>query len=123
MGHHDLFEVDGVRVSRFEDLRLITGAGTYASDWNLPGQLHAFFLRSDRAHAKIVSIDTAGARKHPGVAGIYTGEDAVRTLRLARDISEQEYTVSGGETRVRPDRARAWSPRTESRVTGYGGTS
>jgi aerobic carbon-monoxide dehydrogenase large subunit len=79
MGHHDLFEVDGVHVSRFEDLRLITGAGTYASDWNLPGQLHAFFLRSDHAHAKIVSLNTAAARKHPGVAGIYTGEDAVRS--------------------------------------------
>jgi aerobic carbon-monoxide dehydrogenase large subunit len=59
-------------------VRLITGAGTYASDWNLPGQLHAFFLRSDRAHANIVSIDTAAARAQPGVAGVYTGEDAVR---------------------------------------------
>jgi carbon-monoxide dehydrogenase large subunit len=77
MGDH-LFEVDGVHVSRLEDLRLITGAGTYAADWNLPGQLHAHFVRSDRAHAKIVSIDTTAARKHPGVAGIYTGEDAVR---------------------------------------------
>ncbi len=77
MGDH-LFEVDGVHVSRLEDLRLITGAGTFASDWNLPGQLHAFFLRSDRAHAKITSIDVDAARKHPGVAGIYTGDDAVR---------------------------------------------
>ncbi|MDB5924976.1 MAG: Carbon-monoxide dehydrogenase large subunit [Betaproteobacteria bacterium] len=77
MGHHDLFEVDGVHVSRLEDMRLITGAGTFASDWSLPGQLHAFFLRADRAHAKILSIDTAAARRHPGVAGIYTGEDAV----------------------------------------------
>lgn len=77
MGDH-LFEVGGAHVSRLEDMRLITGAGTYASDWNLPGQLHAAFLRSDHAHAKIVSIDTAAARKHPGVAGIHTGEDAVR---------------------------------------------
>src|SRR5688500_8841916 len=76
MGDH-LFEVGGVHVSRLEDVRLITGAGTYASDWNLPGQLHAAFVRSDRAHAKIVSIDSAAARAHPGVAGIYTGEDAV----------------------------------------------
>ncbi|HEV7394008.1 MAG TPA: xanthine dehydrogenase family protein molybdopterin-binding subunit [Burkholderiales bacterium] len=79
MGHHDLFEVDGVHVSRLEDMRLITGAGTFASDWNLPGQLHAFFLRADRAHAKILSIDTAAARQQAGVAGIYTGEDAVRS--------------------------------------------
>ncbi|MGZ8154461.1 MAG: xanthine dehydrogenase family protein molybdopterin-binding subunit, partial [Burkholderiales bacterium] len=58
-------------------LRLITGAGTYASDWNLPGQLYAHFVRADRAHAKIVSIDTTAARSAPGVAGIYTGADAV----------------------------------------------
>jgi carbon-monoxide dehydrogenase large subunit len=77
MEHHDLFEVGGVHVSRLEDIRLITGAGTYASDWNLPGQLHAQFVRSDRAHAKIVSIDTTAARAHPGVAGVYTGEDAI----------------------------------------------
>src|SRR5215213_11874741 len=77
MGDH-LFEVGGVHVSRLEDLRLIMGEGTYASDWNLAGQLHAAFVRSDRAHAKIVSIDTSDARKHPGVGGVYTGEDAVR---------------------------------------------
>jgi carbon-monoxide dehydrogenase large subunit len=35
MGDH-LFKVGGAHVSRLEDMRLITGAGTYASDWNLP---------------------------------------------------------------------------------------
>jgi carbon-monoxide dehydrogenase large subunit len=77
MGDH-LFEVSGEHVSRLEDLRLITGAGTYASDWNLPGQLYAHFVRADRAHAKIVSIDTTPARNAAGVAGIYTGADAVK---------------------------------------------
>jgi carbon-monoxide dehydrogenase large subunit len=78
MDHHHLLEVEGVRVSRREDLRLITGAGTYASDWNLPGQLHAHFLRADLAHAKIVSIKVEAALKHPGVVRVYTGADAVR---------------------------------------------
>jgi carbon-monoxide dehydrogenase large subunit len=77
MGDH-LFEVNGVHVSRLEDVRLITGAGTYASDWNLPGQLYAHFVRSDRAHAHIAAIDVSEALKQPGVAGVYTGEDAVR---------------------------------------------
>ena len=76
MGDH-LFDIGGAHVSRLEDLRLVTGAGTYASDWNLPGQLYGHFLRCDRAHARIVSIDFAAALKHPGVAGIYTGKDAV----------------------------------------------
>ena len=78
MEHHHLLEVEGVHVSRREDLRLIRGAGKYASDWNLPGQLYAYFLRADRAHAKILSIDTAASARQPGVVRIYTGEDIVR---------------------------------------------
>jgi aerobic carbon-monoxide dehydrogenase large subunit len=68
--HHD-----GRRV---EDVRLITGAGRYASDWNEPGQLYAAFVRTDRAHAEIVSVDTKNARAFPGVRQVFTGEDAVR---------------------------------------------
>ena len=47
---------------RREDHRLVTGQGKYTADWNLPGQLHGHFLRSDRAHAEIVSIDIGSAR-------------------------------------------------------------
>src|SRR5450759_1389446 len=76
--NRQFFEVDGVRVSRLEDLRLVTGCGKYASDWDSPGQLYGYFLRSDRAHARIVSLHVEAARKHPGVHGVVTGEDAVR---------------------------------------------
>ncbi len=62
-------------MSRREDFRLITGQGRYTADWNLPHQLHAVFLRSDRAHAEVLGIDTAAASKHPGVVAIYTGND------------------------------------------------
>ena len=34
---------------RLEDERMLTGRGRYVSDWNLPGQAHACFVRSDRA--------------------------------------------------------------------------
>jgi carbon-monoxide dehydrogenase large subunit len=63
---------------RVEDARLITGAGRYASDWNLRGQLYGCFVRADRAHAEIVSVDTRRAAAIPGVKGVFTGEDAVR---------------------------------------------
>jgi carbon-monoxide dehydrogenase large subunit len=65
-------------VGRLEDARLTTGAGRYTADWTLPGELYGCFLRADRAHAEIVSLDLSAARRHPGVKGIYTGEDAVR---------------------------------------------
>ena len=61
---------------RREDLRLVTGNGRYTADWNLPGQLHAVFLRADRAHAEIVSLDASRALAHPGVKAVITGEDA-----------------------------------------------
>ena len=63
--------------NRREDLRLVTGRGRYTSDWNLPRQLHAAFLRSDRAHAEIVSVDVEPALGRPGVVAVLTGDDAV----------------------------------------------
>src|SRR5437867_10057752 len=60
---------------RREDARLLTGQGRYTADWNLPGQLHAFFLRSDRAHADIVSIDAKAALARPGVHAVLSGAD------------------------------------------------
>jgi carbon-monoxide dehydrogenase large subunit len=61
---------------RREDFRLVTGQGRYTADWNLPDQLHAVFLRADRAHAEIVSLDSSRALAHPGVKAVLTGEDA-----------------------------------------------
>src|SRR4030095_4512422 len=69
-GHHD-------PVGRVEDARLVTGSGKYASDWKLPGQLYAHFVRSDRAHADIVSLDASAALKYPGVKAVLGGADAV----------------------------------------------
>ena len=63
---------------RVEDRRLVTGTGKYAADWSLPGQLYACFVRSDRAHAEIVSVNIDKALKHPGVKRVYTGADALR---------------------------------------------
>ncbi|HUL93644.1 MAG TPA: xanthine dehydrogenase family protein molybdopterin-binding subunit [Burkholderiales bacterium] len=60
---------------RREDPRLLTGSGRYTADWNLPGQLYAYFLRSDRPHAEIASIDASAASAHKGVRLVLTGAD------------------------------------------------
>src|SRR5262245_13107818 len=60
---------------RREDARLVTGQGQYSADWNFPRQLQAAFLRSDRAHAEIVSLNTKPALESPGVIAVYTGRD------------------------------------------------
>jgi carbon-monoxide dehydrogenase large subunit len=63
-------------MNRREDLRLITGQGRYTADSNLPNQLHASFLRADRAHAEIVRLDASRALAQPGVKAVLTGDDA-----------------------------------------------
>ena len=60
---------------RLEDHRMLTGRGRYVSDWNLPGQAYAHFVRSDRAHAQIVSIDKSAALARAGVLAVFTGDD------------------------------------------------
>jgi carbon-monoxide dehydrogenase large subunit len=60
---------------RREDRRLLTGSGCFTADWELPGQAHAAFLRSDRAHANIRSIDVSAARALKGVLAVLTGDD------------------------------------------------
>jgi carbon-monoxide dehydrogenase large subunit len=60
---------------RLEDDRMLTGRGRYVSDWNLPGQAYGHFVRSDRAHAEIVSIEKEQAMQTPGVIAVLTGAD------------------------------------------------
>ena len=54
---------------------MLTGRGRYVSDWNLPGQAHGHFLRADRPHARIASVDASGALGMPGVLAVLTGDD------------------------------------------------
>jgi carbon-monoxide dehydrogenase large subunit len=88
---------------RVEDLRLVTGAGKYASDWSLPGQLYAAFVRSDRAHAEIVSVNTGKAARHPGVKRVYTGEDAI-AAGYTKYFVVVSYPGRGGKHIIKPPR-------------------
>ena len=65
----------GAPVERKEDLRLITGAGCFSDDVNLPGQAYAVMLRSPHAHARLRGIDVANALAAPGVLAVLTGRD------------------------------------------------
>jgi carbon-monoxide dehydrogenase large subunit len=62
---------------RLEDHRMLTGRGRYVSDWNLAGQAYGHFLRSDHAHARIVSIEKEDALRSPGVIAVITGQELV----------------------------------------------
>jgi carbon-monoxide dehydrogenase large subunit len=65
----------GKRMTRTEDPRLLTGQALFVDDVQIPGMLHAAFLRSDYAHARIIKIDVSAARERPGVVAVFTTED------------------------------------------------
>ncbi|HVE08434.1 MAG TPA: xanthine dehydrogenase family protein molybdopterin-binding subunit [Paraburkholderia sp.] len=67
----------GQPVQRREDLRLIQGQGCYSNDFTLPGEAHAYFIRSPHAHARIVSIDASAALALDGVLTVLTGQHVV----------------------------------------------
>ncbi|MGD2040732.1 MAG: molybdopterin-dependent oxidoreductase, partial [Anaerolineae bacterium] len=65
----------GKRLTRTEDPRLLTGQALFVDDVQIPGMLHAAFLRSDYAHARLERLDVSAARERPGVVAVYTAED------------------------------------------------
>src|SRR5215471_2234931 len=83
----------GMPIKRREDPRLITGQATYVDDIKLLGMLDMAVLRSPYGHARIKSINTEAAKKHPGVKAIYTAEDlkgAVGTIAVAVPLGLME---------------------------------
>ncbi|OGK84949.1 MAG: hypothetical protein A2X52_16735 [Candidatus Rokubacteria bacterium GWC2_70_16] len=68
----------GASVRRVEDPRLVTGRGRYLDDIRLHGLLHAAFVRSPHAHARILRVDTGPALRTPGVEAVLAGSDLAR---------------------------------------------
>ncbi len=65
----------GASIKRSEDPRILTGSGRYVDDVKLPGMLHAAFVRSPLAHARVLSVDVSAARALPGVVAAFTGAE------------------------------------------------
>ena len=68
----------GQRLTRKEDLRLLTGRGAFVDDVTLPGMLHVAFVRSQIARGRIRAIDTSQAVAVQGVWAVYTAADLAR---------------------------------------------
>jgi len=65
----------GQPVRRVEDARFLTGRGRFVDDLRTPGALHAVFVRSPHAHARIARLDADAARAMPGVHAVFTGAE------------------------------------------------
>jgi len=85
--------VIGASPRRTEDPRLLTGAGQFLDDLGRPGMVHLGVVRSLHAHARIVRVDAAAARRRPGVLAVWSASDLPE---VARPLAE------GGAASGRP---------------------
>ena len=70
----------GAPMKRLEDDALLRGQGRFVDDIDLPGALHAAFVRSPYAHARLGAIDATAARALPGVHAVLTASRPAATL-------------------------------------------
>ncbi len=70
----------GRSLPRLEAREKVTGRAEYTHLMQLPGMLRAKIFRSTVAHGRIRSIDTAAARKVPGVHAVYTSDDVRKVI-------------------------------------------
>ena len=88
---------------RFEDERLLRGAARFVEDLDTAHRLHAVFVRSPHAHARIVGFDSRAARESEGVRGVFGGRDflaeGVRPLVCSRPIESSDGTPFRAPTR------------------------
>ncbi|HOY67852.1 MAG TPA: molybdopterin-dependent oxidoreductase [Candidatus Ozemobacteraceae bacterium] len=84
----DAFSVVNHSCEKIDGYGLVCGTQKYAGDYDMPDMLHIKVLTSPHAHARIRNIDTAEAKKLPGVVGVWTWQDVPR---VARTTAGQGY--------------------------------
>ena len=98
----DLHEIGQPR-PRSDSPGHVTGKTAFFADRNFPGMLHLKMVRSPHHHARIRSIDTSEAEKHPGVVKILTAKDVPHNvypiLILIQIGPEDETVLADGKVR------------------------
>jgi CO/xanthine dehydrogenase Mo-binding subunit len=87
------YSVIGTRPIRPDGVEKVTGKAQYGADIHLPGLIHAKVLRSPHAHARILSIDTSEAEKHPGVLAVVTHRDLPAAADKIEELGESAVNV------------------------------
>ncbi len=97
----------GRSIPRVEDLRFVTGRGSFSDDISLEGQVYCAFVRSPHAHAHLLQIDIGAAIASPGVVAVLTGADYVSDGLLgiphlpnpadAVDVSQRAFAAPPAE--------------------------
>jgi carbon-monoxide dehydrogenase large subunit len=86
----------GTPVKRYEDIKLVQGAGRYVADIEFPGMVHACFVRSDYAHGHLHAVSKQAALNLPGVLAVISAEDIVS------DVEPLDSFARLGDSTVKP---------------------
>ena len=99
----------GDPILRVEDERLLTGAGRFTDDLHFEGQLHALFVRSPYAHARIENIDVSAASRMPGIRAVACGETLAKLgLQPINPLTRSpDFPISNKDGSELPD-VRRW---------------
>jgi len=107
----------GRSLPRREDHRLLTGRGQFIADLDLPHMLHAVFVRSPLAHARIRAVDLSRAACAPGVSCVLSGADLLQLLPPVPDTQlalPSKWTATSGMPRL----GRRYAPTLSPLVNG-----
>lgn len=88
------YKVIGTRPVRHDGVDKVTGRAEYGNDVKIPGTVYARVLRSPHAHARIKSIDTSKAEKHPGFLAVVTSADFPEPPEKVEDLGEDMVNIA-----------------------------
>ena len=89
--------VVGASTTRIDGIQRVTGRATYTQDIALPGMLHARFLRSPHARARVLGVDDARALGLPGVRAVLHRSNAPKAAFRGEDTIFREEVRFAGE--------------------------
>ena len=84
----------GAGIPRIDAWDKVLGTAMYPADLNMPGVLHGKIVFSERAHARIIGIDTSAARAYPGVVAVFTHAD-VPCNEFGINVNDQRVLAEG----------------------------
>lgn len=93
------FRTVGQSVRRRDLVEKVLGTAKYTVDISVPGMLHARVVRSDRAHAKILGIETSKALSMPDVVAVVTADDLIHLRARFGHIIADHFVLGTGKVR------------------------
>jgi xanthine dehydrogenase molybdenum-binding subunit len=87
----------GADVARHRGGELTLGTRPFIADMDAPGMLHGAVVLSPHARARVVRIDTRGARALPGVAAVATARDVPGDRWVGQLYRDWPVLVAEGE--------------------------